>query len=82
VTLEVRLEERLAAVLRDFAEATNRTVGEVLEETLLHTAEPAPGREDLVYSPHTKGALAFLAELKRKHGIDYDAHGNYRFTEA
>ena len=78
-TLEVRLEERLAAVLADLAKETGRTVGEVLEETLLHTFEPAP--DGGVASPHTKATFALIAELEQRHGLDYDAHANYRFTE-
>jgi hypothetical protein len=80
-TLEVRLEEKLAALLEELAAATARTVGEVLEETLLHTLEPATGREDVVWSPHSKAVFALIAELKQKHGLAYDAHGYQRFTE-
>lgn len=49
-----------------------------LEETLLHTFEPLG---DGVASPHTKGDLRYIQELKRKHGIDYDSHASYRFVE-
>ena len=34
-----------------------------------------------VASPHTGKTLSYVAELKRKHGIDYDCHANYRFME-
>jgi catechol 2,3-dioxygenase-like lactoylglutathione lyase family enzyme len=36
---------------------------------------------DGVASPHTKGQLRYIQELKKKHGIDYDSHGSYRFVE-
>ena len=49
-----------------------------VEEILLHTNEPYG---DGVASPHTKGQLAYIQELKKKHGIDYDSHASYRFTE-
>ena len=31
--------------------------------------------------PHTQTTVHYLQELKRKHGIDYDSHGSYRFLE-
>jgi len=34
-----------------------------------------------VPSPHTKAQLRHIQELKKKHGIDYDSHGSYRFKE-
>ena len=49
-----------------------------LEEILLHTNEPLG---DGVPSPHTKAQLRHIQELKKKHGIDYDSHGSYRFVE-
>jgi hypothetical protein len=79
--LEVRLEERLACVLQDLAKETNRTAGEVLEETLLHTFEPLPGHEGAVASPHTKATFELIETLRKCHGLDYDTHDNYRFTE-
>jgi catechol 2,3-dioxygenase-like lactoylglutathione lyase family enzyme len=80
--LEVRMEERLAAVLADLAKETNRSVGEVLEETLLHTFEPVSGHGgEAVASPHAKATFVLIEALKKKHGLDYDTHANYRFTE-
>jgi catechol 2,3-dioxygenase-like lactoylglutathione lyase family enzyme len=78
VDVPVRLEKRLAAVLSDLAEYKRMPVSECLEEILLHTNEPLG---DGVASPHTKGQLAFIQQLKKKHGIDYDSHGGYRFVE-
>ena len=51
---------------------------ECLEETLLHTFEPAGGG---VASPHTTAQLKHVGELKRRHPIDYDTHASYRFRE-
>jgi hypothetical protein len=31
--------------------------------------------------PHTTSQLKYIEELKKKHGIDYDSHGSYRFVE-
>ena len=78
VDVPVRLEKRLAALLADLAERKGMTVGECLEETLLHTFEPFGGG---VASPHTRTQHRYIRQLKREHGIDYDAHACYRFVE-
>jgi hypothetical protein len=78
VDVPVRLEKRLAALLYDLAEYKRMSVCSCLEEILLHTNEPLG---DGVASPHTKGQLRYIQELKKKHGIDYDSHGSYRFVE-
>jgi hypothetical protein len=49
------------------------TVGSCLEEILLHTNDGV--------GPHTGSQLKYIAGLKKKHGIDYDSHGSYRFVE-
>lgn len=79
VDVPVRLEKRLAAVLQELAEVKGMSLSSVLEETLLHTFEPLG---DGVASPHTKAQLRAIQALKAKHGIDYDCHASYRFTEA
>lgn len=78
VDVPVRLEKRLAALLNDLAVHKRMTVSSCLEEILLHTNEPLG---DGVASPHTRGQLRYIQELKRKHGIDYDVHASYRFVE-
>jgi predicted enzyme related to lactoylglutathione lyase len=78
-SLEVRLEERLAAVLSELAAATERTPGELLEEVLLHSFEQMPG--GVAPSPHTEETFELIEELKEKHKLDYDTHDNYRFEE-
>jgi catechol 2,3-dioxygenase-like lactoylglutathione lyase family enzyme len=78
VDVPVRLEKRLAALLHDLAEHKGMSLTSCLEEILLHTCEPLG---DGVASPHTKRDLDHIQELKRKHGIDYDSHGSYRFVE-
>jgi predicted enzyme related to lactoylglutathione lyase len=79
VTVEARLEKRLAALLGDLATHKGMTIGETLEETLLHSFEPVD--HGGVASPHTTGTLAFVQELKAKHGIDYETHASYRFVD-
>ena len=78
VDVPLRLERRLAAVLIDLAQHKGMSLTSCLEETLLHTFEPLG---DGVASPHTKSQIRFIQELKKKHGIDYDSHGSYRFVE-
>lgn len=78
VDVPVRLEKRLAALLHDLAEHKRMSLSSCLEEILLHTNEPLG---DGVASPHTKRTLAYIQELKKKHGIDYDSHASYRFVE-
>lgn len=78
VDVPVRLEKRLAALLNDLAEHKRMSLSSCLEEILLHTNEPLG---DGVASPHTKRTLKYIQELKKRHGIDYDSHGSYRFVE-
>ena len=78
VDVPLRLEKRLAALLYDLALHKRMSLTSCVEEILLHTNEPLG---DGVASPHTRRQLAYIQELKRKHGIDYDSHASYRFTE-
>jgi hypothetical protein len=73
VDVPVRLEKRPPGLLQDLAAHKRMTVGSSLEEILLHTNEGV--------EPHTKSQLRYIEELKKKHGIDYDSHGSYRFVE-
>jgi len=78
VDVPVRLEKRLAALLLDLAGHKHMSLSSCLEETLLHTFERVG---DSVASPHTIGTLNYIQALKKKHNIDYDTHGSYRFVE-
>jgi catechol 2,3-dioxygenase-like lactoylglutathione lyase family enzyme len=73
VDVPVRLEKRLAGLLNDLAAHKRMSVDSCLEEILLHTNEGV--------EPHTKSTLRYIEELKKKHRIDYDSHGSYRFVE-
>ena len=79
VPLDARIEKRLADLIQDVASHNNMTLGEMLEETLLHSMEPLP--KGGVASPHTSATHRFIQELRTKHGIDYDCHASYRFLE-
>jgi uncharacterized glyoxalase superfamily protein PhnB len=78
VDVPLRLEKRLAALLIELAQHKRMSLASCFEETLLHSFEPLG---EGVASPHTKAQLKLIAELKQKHGIDYDAHDSYRFVE-
>jgi len=80
VPLRTRIEKRLAALMNDLARHKKLSVGEMLEETLLHTFERAPGGG--VASPHTERTLTYIEALKKKHHINYDTHASYRFAES
>lgn len=82
VPLNARVETRLAALLKDLADHKKMTVDELLEETLLHSFETTPSMSGRwVASPHTARNLRYVEKLKVKHGIDYDTHDSYRFSE-
>lgn len=73
VAVEVRLEKRLAALLHDLAAHKRMSLSSLFEETLLHTLDGV--------GPHTVAHLRAIERLKQRHGIDYDTHASYRFTE-
>ncbi|MEX2139047.1 MAG: glyoxalase superfamily protein [Pirellulales bacterium] len=79
VPLATRIEKRLAALIEDVARHKDMTLGEMLEETLLHSIEQLP--RGGVASPHTAHTHAYIQELRKKHGLDYDCHASYRFVE-
>ena len=80
VQLGVRMEKRMVQVLKGLAEFKGMTLGQLLEETVLHSFEPAKGHEgQLCASPHGKKSLEAIAALKRVYGMNYDAHASYGF---
>lgn len=83
VVLDTPIEKRLAALLADLAVHKRMTMSELLEETLLHSFETDPSvAGKWVASPHTARNLRHIEALKLKHGIDYDTHDSYRFSES
>lgn len=76
----LRLERRLAALVRELAEHKGVTLDEFFEETLLHTFEEVEAGG--VASPHTSSDLRLIVKLREEHGIDYDCHASYRFAES
>jgi hypothetical protein len=80
MTVPAKIEKRLAALMSDLAEHKKMTFGEMLEEMALHSFERLSNGG--VASPHAERTLSLIQELRKKHGIDYDCHANYRFVEA
>lgn len=82
VEIKPRVEKRMAALLQDLATHKQMTIGELLEETFLHTFETIDGLAGKsVASPHTQRTMRFIDTMKLKHGIDYETHDAYRFKE-
>ncbi len=73
----------MVKVLKGLAEFKNMTLGNLLEEIVLHSFEPVPGHEgEMTASAHNKKALLAIADLKRIYGMDYDTHSSYRFQDS
>jgi hypothetical protein len=75
------MEKKMVKVLKGLAEFEGITLAELLEKIVLHSFEPMPGEEgEWSASPHSKRALAAVADLKRVYGMDYDTHATRRFA--
>lgn len=82
VQLGVRMEKRMVKVLKGLAEFEGVTLGQLLEKIVLHSFEAVEGSEgELAASPHSKKALAAIADLKRIYEMDFDAHTARHFQE-
>lgn len=75
VQLGVRMEKHMVKVLKGLAEFNGVTLGQLLENIVLHSFEPMEGQEgEMSASPHGKRALEAISDLKRIYGMDYDVH--------
>jgi hypothetical protein len=81
--IDARMETRLAAVLEELAQRTGRSLGQLLEEVVLHSFERVEGKDGHSCSatPHTARTFKLIEELKKKHGVDYETHASYGFVE-
>jgi hypothetical protein len=82
-TIEARIESRLASVLEELAVRSGVNLGQLLEDIVLHSFERVEGKDGHSCSatPYTAKTFELIAELKTKHGVDYEAHANYGFVE-
>ena len=75
VQIGVRMERSMVKVLKALAEFEGLTMGQLLEKIVLHSFEPVKGQEgEAAASPHSKEALAAIADLKRIYAMDLDTH--------
>ncbi len=82
VQLGVRLEKRMVQVLKGLAEFHEVTLGELLEELVLHSFEPIRGQEGKACaSPYSKKSFEVIRDLKKIYGMNYDVHANHGFRE-
>lgn len=71
----VRMEKRMVKVLKAVAEYYDMTLGQLLEDIVLHAFE-GPGANAFMGE-----AVKRIAEFKKLYGMDYDVHASYRFRE-
>lgn len=71
----VRIEKRMLKVLKAVAEYNDQSLGELLEEIILHAFE---GEGASAFGPQ---GVQRIKELKKVYGMDYDVHASYRFLE-
>ena len=82
VQLGVRMEKHMVQVLKGLAEFKGVTLGELLENIVLHSFEPVEGQEgEASASAHGKKALKAIADLKRVYGMDYEVHSAHQFEK-
>ena len=70
----MRIEKRMLKVLKGLAEAHELSLGELVEDIVLHAFAGASTYDSPVW-------LERIAALKKVYGMDYDAHAARRFSE-
>ena len=68
----VRIEKRMLKVLKALAEFNDLSLGELLEDVVLHAFEG----HSTFDGPESQRRIASLKEV---YGLDYDVHASYRF---
>jgi hypothetical protein len=82
VQLGVRMEKHMVQVLKGLAEFKGVSLGELLENIVLHSFDPVEGQEgEASASPHGKKALNAIADLKRVYGMNYEVHSARHFEK-
>ena len=69
----LRMEKQMLKVLKAIAEYSDQSLGEQMEEIVLHAFEGS-----CAFGPET---LKRIAKLKEVYGMDYDVHASYRFVD-
>lgn len=75
VQLGVRLERSMVKVLKAMAEYGDMSLGELLEDIVLHSFE---GGTAQTFGPDE---IKVIADFKKLYGMKYNVHSNYRFVE-
>lgn len=75
VQIGARMEKRMVKVLKAVAEYYDISLGELLEDIVLHSFE---GEGACAFGPES---LQRIQDLKRVYGMRYDVHAGYRFVE-
>ena len=75
VQLGVRMEKRMVKVLKAMAEYSDQSLGQLLEEIVLHAFEGGCAN---AFGPKS---LEKIRELKKVYEMDYDVHASYRFVD-
>jgi hypothetical protein len=75
VQLGARMEKRMVKVLKALAEYHDVSLGQLLEDIVLHSFA---GEGACAFGPDS---LKRIADLKRVYGMDYDVHASYRFID-
>ncbi|MBF0198150.1 MAG: hypothetical protein HQL32_10575 [Planctomycetes bacterium] len=74
VQLGARVEKKLVKVLKAIAETGDMTLGELLEDIVLHSFEGV--------STFPEEAQKKIILLREVYGLNYKAHDSYKFSEA
>ena len=75
VQLGIRMEKSMVKVLKAMAEYGDMSLGELIEDIILHSFE---GGTAQTFGPDD---IKTLNEFKKLYGMNYDVHSNYRFVE-
>jgi hypothetical protein len=75
IQLGVRIEKRMVKVLKAMAEYGDMTLGELLEDIILHSFE---GGTAQTFGPDD---VKVIQNLKKVYGMDYNTHASYQFRE-
>jgi hypothetical protein len=73
VQVGARMEKSLVKVLKAVAEYADLSLGEMLEEIVLHAFDGVS-----TFGPK---ARAKISQLKKVYELDYDVHASFRFIE-